>query len=468
MATYYLAIDIGASSGRHILGYIEDGKIKIEEIYRFKNGMLNKGGRLVWDVESLFDEVVNGLARAAELGKIPSYMAIDTWGVDYVLTDGDGKRIGESYGYRDQRCERGMRAVFDKISFEELYRRNGIQLLNYNTLYQLMADSLERPEELWRAKRLLMIPDYLGYRLTGIAHNEYTNATTGAIVDIESGEADVGLMKMLGYPTELVGKLSMPGETLGRLLPEIRERVGYDLTVLHTASHDTASAVLAVPCAEGSVAYLSSGTWSLLGAELDRPILSDEAREAGFTHEGGYAKRYRFLTNIMGLWIIQSIRRELGEKYSFSELSAMAEAAGDTGVRINVNDKSLMAPESMLRALEKLIGSDMSLGEMLSVVYHSLADLYAESVKRLGEMIGKAPEALHVIGGGSRDGYLNRLTANRLDIPVFAGPTEATAIGNITVQLLATGALGSVSEARRAVARSFDVCRVKSEKEREI
>ena len=336
-------------------------------------------------------------------------------------------------------------------------------MLDYNTVFQLMADKMERPEALERAEHLLMIPDYLTYRLTGVMHQEYTNMTTGAFVSTESGEVDLELIERLGYPTRLFGRLSMPGEIVGGLLPEIRERIGYDVTVLHPASHDTGSAVIAVPTTSDRVAYISSGTWSLFGTELGEPILTEEARRAGFTHEGGFDRRYRFLTNIMGLWIIQSIRRELDSKYSFAELSLMAESAGDNGIRINVNDKSLMAPESMISALGALIGRDLPLGELLSVVYHSLADLYHESVKRLEAILGYSVEALYIIGGGSQDGYLNRLTAGGLDIPVYSGPIEATAIGNIASQMIASGEVENLTAARELIARSFDVKLVKSE-----
>lgn len=464
MKASYLAIDIGASSGRHIVGYLDGGDLRLDEVYRFPNGMTERNGRLTWDIDALFDHVVEGIRLAGERGYRPKTVAIDTWGVDYALIDACGKRLGEVFGYRDERCERGMERTLDIIPFSELYARTGIQKLNYNTVFQLMADKLERPEVLDAAEHLLMIPDYLGYLLTGVVSQEYTNATTGAIVNLDSGEFDTGLAKTLGIPEKLFGRLAMPGERVGGLLPEIRERVGYDVEVIHAPSHDTASAVMAMPSVGDGAAYISSGTWSLIGRELFEPVRGEDVAESGFTHEGGYDKRYRFLTNIMGLWIIQSIRRETENRYSFSEMSDMARAAEDRGIRIPVNHPTLMAPKSMILALGDLIGETLPLGELLSVVYHSLAEHYAASVGVLERVTGKRVDALHIIGGGSQDEYLNELTRKALDIPVYRGPVEATAIGNIISQMIAGGEVADLDEARRLVGRSFDVREVKGDK----
>ncbi len=461
MTTYYLAVDIGASSGRHILGWVENGKINLEEVYRFPNGMQEKNGHLCWDHEALAEHVIAGMKKCAEIGKKPSYMGIDTWGVDYVLLDKDGKVIGDAVGYRDSRNAAAMEDVYKIVPVEELYARTGIQILDFNTVFQLMALKKEHPEQLAAAETLLMTPDYLGYVLTGVAHQEYTNATTGALVNIETGEWDMELIEKLGYPKKLFGKLSMPCETVGKLRPEIKERVGYDLTVIHPASHDTGSAVLAVPTNSENAIYLSSGTWSLMGIERKDPDASPTSLAKSFTNEGGVDHRFRYLTNIMGLWMIQSIRKELGGKYSFGELCDMATAVGDTKYRINVNDQSFMAPKSMIGAINAYCGTeDMPLGEMLCCVYNSLADLYAETVKNLKEISGRSLDALHIIGGGSKDDYLNELTAARLDIPVYAGPTEATAIGNLLAQMLATKVFASITEAREAVFNSFDVKKI--------
>lgn len=461
MPTYYLAVDIGASSGRHILGSFEDGKIVLREIYRFPNGMVDKDGRKSWDVDSLCEHVITGMKKCAEEGMVPSYMGIDTWGVDYVLVDKDGKRLGDAMGYRDVRCGEAMPDVEKIVSFDELYSRTGIQRLDYNTVYQLMADKKEREDVLLSADKMLMIPDYIGFRLTGVMEQEYTNATTGALVNVNTGEFDLELTEKLGYPKGLFGKLSMPGDRLGNLLPEVKERVGYDLTVVHSASHDTASAVIAVPTNSDSAIYLSSGTWSLLGIELMEPCVSDASKRFNFTHEGGYNKRIRYLKNIMGLWIIQSIKKNLDDKYSFPELSDMARAYGRDYDKIDVNDSRLLSPVNMIDAVREVMGvPDAPIPRVLSAVYNGLADYYAETVRGLVEITGRQFSAFHIIGGGSRDSYLNELTRDRLDMPVYTGPTEATAIGNIVCQMLADGTFASLSEARSVVFASFDVNKV--------
>ncbi len=463
MKSYYLAIDIGASSGRHILGSVENGKIELEEIYRFPNGTTLKNGHQCWDHEGLFENIVKGMQRCAEIGKIPSYMGIDTWGVDFLLLDRDGKVLGDSVGYRDNRTEGMDKKVYELLPENELYARTGIQKQMYNTVYQMMALKEQAPEQLEKAETFLMMPDYLNYRLTGVCHQEYTNATTAQLVNIKTGEWDLEMMEKLGYPTRLFGKLRMPGEKVGNLSPEIAARVGYDLCVMHPASHDTGSAVLAVPTNSDNAVYLSSGTWSLMGVESLVPDSSEKACRHNFTNEGGYEHRFRFLKNIMGLWIIQSIRKELGGKYSFAELCDMATALGDTPYRINVNDNCFLAPESMMGAINSYCKTEnMPLDHMLCCVYHSLAECYAQTISEIAEITGKKLEALHIIGGGSKDDYLNQLTAKALDIPVYAGPTEATAIGNLLALMLGTGVFSSVAEAREAVFRSFDVKKIEA------
>ena len=457
MKHYYLAVDIGASSGRHILGRIENGRIVLEEIYRFKNGMIKKNGMRCWDHESLFENVVEGMKQCVKLGKIPTCMGIDTWGVDFALLDEKDQIIGDTVGYRDSRNE-GMDALVEAmIPPEELYARTGIQKQIFNTIYQLMAVKTKTPEQLARAKTLLMMPDYLNFRLTGVKHQEYTNATTSGMVNVETGEWDMEIVRRLGYPEHLFGTLSMAGDEVGTLSQEIAEKVGYNLTVLHAPSHDTASAVLAVPISSENALYISSGTWSLMGTESFEAIAGDMARRFNFANEGGYEKRYRFLKNIMGLWIIQSIKAE-AEKYSFGELCDMARAVGDTDARIDVNDVAFLAPANMTEAIRTYCKRpDMPLDEVLCCVYHSLAESYANTAKEIEVCLGKAPDALHIVGGGSRDDYLNELAAKACGLKVFAGPTEATAIGNLLCQMIAYGEYQSVKEARAAVAASFDV-----------
>ena len=459
--TYYLAVDIGASSGRHILSYTEDGVIRTEEIYRFKNGQKNDGGTLVWDTGELFRSIVEGMKKAKELGKIPSYMAIDTWGVDFVLINGRGKVVGKPVGYRDSRNDGMEKEVSKIISPGDLYRRTGIQFQRFNTIYQLAAVKKYHPEELGAAKKLLFIPDYFNYLLTGKAECEYTEASTSNLLSVGTGTWDRELIEMLGLPSHIFLDLKMPGTKIGRLRNEIAREIGYDLTVMHAASHDTGSAVLAVPTSSDDVAYLSSGTWSLLGVESMEPIVTDESMAANVTNEGGYDMRYRCLKNITGLWMIQSIRGECGGKYTFDELCGMAAEYGNTTCRVDVNDEMFLAPENMTEAVRKAMGKpDAPLGEVLATVYHSLADCYARTIKQISRVSGKKLSALHIIGGGSKDDLLNRLTAEACGIDVYTGPTEATAIGNLIAQMLGTGAFSSLAEARAAVAGSFDVKKI--------
>jgi len=459
--TYYLAVDIGASSGRHILAHLENGKLQLEEVYRFPNGGTDKNGLLCWDHEGLFQNILAGMKKCKEIGKTPSFMGIDTWGVDYLLLDENDKVVGDSICYRDSRTEGMFEKVYEIIPEQELYERTGIQMAIHNTIYQLMAHKLYLPEQLQRAQSLLMMPDFLGFRLTGVKHQEYTNATTSQLINIETGTWDYEMIERLGFPARLFGPLSMPGTTVGKLLPQIAEQVGYDLTVLHPASHDTASAVLAVPTNSDNIAFLSSGTWSLMGFESLTPVYSEQSREMNFANEGGFNKRYRVLTNIMGLWLIQSVKKELKDQYSFSELSDMAREYENSAPTLDVDDPSFIMPKSMIGAIRAYCGKeDMCLGEVVASIYRGLAQRYAKAIRDITELTGKTPDALHIIGGGSKDSYLNELAARLCGIPVYTGPTEATSIGNILSQMLGQGVFASVAEARNCVFDSFEVKKV--------
>ena len=452
---YYLAVDIGASSGRHILGHLEDGKLILEEVYRFPNGMQKKDGRLIWDVDGLIASVKEGMRVCKELGKIPSFMGIDTWGVDYVLLDGNGQRLDDAVGYRDSRTEGMDEFVRETISDEELYARTGSQKQAFNTIYQLASVKKSNPELLERAEHFLMMPDYLVFSLTGKCVNEYTEASTSELLYAETGEWDFELMERLGIPTKMFETVSPAGSTVGTLLPEVRDEIGYDITVMLPASHDTGSAVLAVPTNSDDAIYISSGTWSLMGIERMTPDTSARSQRHNFTNEGGYAKRYRYLKNIMGLWIIQSIKKEL-QVYSFPELSEMAKKG--TPTPIDVDDNRLLAPDSMISAVKAVAGKDeMPIEDVLASVYHGLSACYARTAEELEQVTGKTYPVIHIIGGGCRDDYLSHLTAEKSGKRVFAGPVEATAIGNILAQMLGQGVFASVVEARSCVARSFDV-----------
>ncbi len=462
MQKYYLAIDIGASSGRHILGWKDNGKIQLEEIYRFDNGMYEKDDNLLWDMDHLFTEIVNGMKKCADLDKIPETMSIDTWGVDYVLLDENDQLLGEAYGYRDSRTQGMDDEVYKIIEEKKLYARTGTQKQMFNTVYQLMADKMLQRENLNKAKTLLMFPDYFQFLLTGNKMSEYTDATTTQLVDPEKNQWDKELIEMLGYPTDIFLPLQMPGTEVGGLKEDIQKQVGFDCKVVLCASHDTASAVMAMPVVEGSGLYISSGTWSLMGIEAEKAICTEESRLSNFTNEGGYDYRYRYLRNIMGLWMIKSVRKELDKKYSYPELCSMAEECKAFGSRLDVNDASFMAPKSMINAIQEYCiktGQEIpkTPGEFAAVIYQSLAMCYGETIRAMENSTGTSFDSIHVIGGGSKATYLNQLTANATGKIVYAGPGEATAIGNLMAQMIKGGEFGSLSEARKCVYKSFDI-----------
>lgn len=462
MEKYYLAVDIGASSGRCILGKKEAGRIVLEEIHRFPNGMKKKHGHLVWDTELLFQEILAGMKKCKALGKIPSSVGIDTWGVDYVLLDKKDQILGEMYGYRDSRTSGMDRLVYQTVSEEELYTRTGIQKLSYNTIYQLMAVKTQTPDELGKAKSILFVPDYFNFLLTGKKKNEYTVASTSQFLDPVKRCWDRELISRLGYPEDIFGEIVMPGTNLGPVLPEIENEIGYPVSVVIPCSHDTGSAVLAVPAEEKKFAYISSGTWSLLGTELDAPDCSKRSLLENFTNEGGYNGTIRYLKNIMGLWMIKFVRHEYQDKYSFAEICSMAEACREFQSRVNVNDSSFLAPDSMTQAIQdycRKSGQEVpqSLGEIASVIYASLAECYADALKRLEMMTGCSYDRIYIVGGGANADYLNRRTASILGKEVITGPVEATAVGNIMIQMIAAGEYESVHEARRVVQESFDI-----------
>lgn len=467
MGSYYLAIDIGASSGRHILGSMENGKMKQQEVYRFENGIKKKGNHLCWDLNKLFTEIINGMKECKKLGKIPASMGIDTWAVDFVLLDKNDSVLGDSVAYRDARTKGMDEFVEARISNEELYKRTGIQKQTFNSIYQLCAIKQEHPEQLECAKSFLMVPEYFNFLLTGVKKNEYTNATTTQLVNAQTHTWDFELIDKLQLNAEMFGKIYPPKNTVGYLSPSICEQVGFDCEVILPATHDTGSAVMAVPTtdSENNSIYLSSGTWSLIGVERMSSDCSEQSRRLNFTNEGGFDYRFRYLKNIMGLWIIQSVRRELKEQnqiFSFDELCNMAHQFTDAPSLIDVNDESFLSPDNMTEAIKtfcKKSGQQVpqSIGELFACIYHSLAKSYAETVCELEQVTGNTYSSIHIIGGGSKDGYLNTLTAQYTGKTVFAGPSEATAIGNLLSQMLKDGVFADLAQAREAVANSFDI-----------
>ena len=462
MTKYYLAVDIGASSGRLILGHLENGKMELEEVHRFENGMVKKDGELCWEFDRLFQEIKNGLKKCKEIGKIPVSMGVDTWGVDFVLMDKDDKVLGNTVGYRDHRNEGMDEEVYKTISLEDLYARTGIQKAIFNTVYQLMAVKTKHPEDLEQAETMLHVPDYFHYLLTGKKTCEYTEATTGQLVNAETKDWDYELIDKLGYPRKMFQKLIMPGTSVGHFTEEVKAEVGFDVEVVAPATHDTGSAVLAVPANDDDFIYISSGTWSLMGIEREKADCSKKSCEMNFTNEGGYAGRFRYLKNIMGLWMIQSVRHEYDDKYGFAEICQMAEEAKDFPSRVDANDECFLSPESMIEEVKdycRRTGQKVpeTLGEIATVIYTSLAECYAKTAKELEEMTGRTFSRIHVVGGGSNAGYLNELTARATGKEVHAGPGEATAIGNITAQMLKAEEFKSIEEARTTIHESFGI-----------
>lgn len=449
--TYYLAIDIGASSGRHILSHIENGKLVLEEIYRFDNNLTQSKDGLVWDIDSLFAEVLCGIKKCKDIGKIPKSIAIDTWGVDYVLLDENKKEIKPCYCYRDGRTNAVVDEVESLVSPARLYAKTGIQKQNFNTIYQLYAD--KKNGRLQNAKYFLMMPEYLSFKLTGVCKNEYTNATTTGLVNAKAKTWDGDIISVLGLPKELFAALNTPSSVVGDLSADIQKAVGFNSTVLFAPSHDTASAVCACPMADNDL-YISSGTWSLIGTEITEPILNDNARQLNFTNEGGIDYRFRFLKNYMGMWLFQNIRRNLNKSMTYDEMMELAKKCGEYKY-FDVNDSTLVAPKNMIDAIGTLVGSE-DLGLILNSAYHSLAKSYSEAVAEIEAVTGKRFDAIHVVGGGCQDKYLNALTRDYTGKSVTAGPIEATATGNIVSQIMRDKKI-PLAKARDLIKNSFDI-----------
>ncbi len=461
MEKYFLAIDIGASSGRHILGYKKDGKLYLEEVHRFWNGMDEEDGTLYWNVERLFSDILEGMKKCKELGKIPQSVGIDTWGVDYVLLDQEDKLVGKAVGYRDHRTDGIDQEVYKAVPEEELYQRTGIQKAIYNTIYQLAALKKQDPKQLDEAKTLLMIPDYFHFKLSGKKVQEYSEATTSQLLNPVTKDWDYELIDRLGIPKSLFQPITMPGTMIGRLTKEVQEQVGFDCAVVLPPTHDTASAVMAVPSNEEDVCYISSGTWSLMGIEKDEPDCSAKSKEANFTNEGGYGGKITYLANIMGLWMIQSVRNQLAPDMSYGDLCEQA-SKETISTMVDCQDASFLSPEDMVEAVKDYCRKTNqqvpeTLPELSCVIYNSLAKCYAQKLEEIEKLSGVHYDKIHIIGGGSNAEYLNQLTAKYTGIPVHAGPGEATAIGNILTQMITDGVFGDLKEARRCVAESFEI-----------
>ena len=464
---YFLAFDLGASSGRAILGALENGKLDLQEVHRFENGHKRVDDSLYWDYPTLAEELKSGLGKAAAITRDIAAIGIDTWGVDYVLFDRSSKELVRlPYHYRDERGDRGVEAVRKIISQDDLYKRTGIQMMPFNTVYQLKAHSMEHPGEL-KNSTFLPIPDALALALGGDFTAEYTHVSTGNLLDPAKRSWDWELIDMLGLPREIFPEIVQPCTVGGKLSDELAAKYGLkNIPIVKVGSHDTASAVGAVPVPAGAdAAYVSCGTWALLGCELADPCC--DVTKQTFTNEGGLNGKIRYLTNIMGCWLLQECRRDFklrGMDASFDTLEAMAESAKPCGFLFNPNSPDFMAPDNMPERIKNYCiatkqpgAENMSDAAILRAVYDSLALCMADKLFELEKCVGKEYKVLNIIGGGTKDSRLMSETASAIGKPVVAGPIEATAIGNILAQAVTVGAIADWSEARNVVRNSFPV-----------
>ena len=427
---YYLAIDIGASSGRHIVAWRERGEVRTEEVYRFPNGVKSEDGHLVWEIEKLVRFVKEGIRAAfARYPGIVS-LSIDTWGVDYVILNGD-REVYPCYAYRDSRTEAVIPEVHEKIPFPELYRHTGCQFQPFNSIYQLYDDL--KKGRLDGATDVLMVPEYLMYKLTGIKAREYTNATTMGMVNAATGEFDAEIISALGLPAHLFPTLSQPGTVLGNLLPEVQAEVGGNCRVILCATHDTGSAVEGIPM-EGNHPYISSGTWSLLGVKTPKPITDEGSEAANYSNEGGVGYN-RYQKNIMGMWLVNCLQKELCPDMPFPEIVKLAEES-DCALVVDANATAFLAPESMKAALDEATAYGLrTVGDYFRCACQSLAISYRDALAELESNTGRTYKRLYIVGGGAKNGFLNRLTAEATGKEVVALPIEATALGNLKIQM---------------------------------
>ncbi len=417
---YYLAIDIGASSGRHIVGWQENGALQTKEVYRFPNGVHEVNGHLIWDIEALIREVKAGIAVAKQEFPTIESLSIDTWGVDYVLLKGE-EEVMPVYAYRDGRTEAVIPQVHEKVPFSTLYRHTGCQFQPFNTIYQLYDDKLAGRLE--GATDMLMIPEYLLYKLCGVKAREYTNATTMGMINADTGEFDLEIVDELGYPRQLFPKLSQPGTVLGQ----------YEgIRCVLCATHDTGSAVEGIPM-EGNHPYISSGTWSLLGVKTPKPITDAGSEAANYSNEGGVGYN-RYQKNIMGMWLVNELRRDICPDMPFGDIVKAAQAS-TCELLVDANAPEFLAPKSMKAAFDSAVSGLETVGDYFRCAYRSLAISYRQAIEELEANTGAVYERLYIVGGGAKNGFLNRLTEEATGKKVIALPIEATALGNLKIQM---------------------------------
>lgn len=463
-AENYLAFDLGAESGRAILGRLEGERLSLEEIHRFPNGPVRVHGHLHWDALRMWSEILHGLRLAARRSGGLASLGVDTWGVDFGLLDASGELIGNPYHYRDSRTDGMMEAAFERVPRAEIYRQTGIQFMQLNSLYQLLAMRLGKAPALDCAAALLTMPDLFNFWLTGQMASEFTIATTTQCFNPTRADWAWELLDALQIPRRLFQPIRQPASILANLHPEVSQETGAgELPVVAVGSHDTASAVAAVPAESERIVFISSGTWSLLGSEVPRPVISEQSLDFNFTNEGGIGGRYRFLKNISGLWLVQECRRAwaaAGQEYSYAELTQLAAAAPPFHSLVDPNAPEFLHPGEMPQrigryCLQRGQPAPTGVGQFVRCALESLALAYRQAIGQLEQTLGYRLEAVHIVGGGSQNRLLNQFTADATGKPVIAGPVEATAIGNLLVQAMALGRLSSLDEARQVVRRSF-------------
>ncbi len=470
----FLAFDFGASSGRAMLATFDGEKITLEEKHRFSNDPVEINGSLHWDVLRLFFEIKQGILKCANSGdRDIDCIGIDTWGVDYGLLDENDKLLGNPYHYRDTRTDGMYDEAFKKVSKEEIFESTGIAFNWFNTLFQLLSAKLSGDVTLKNAKTLLFMPDLFNFFLTGKKKCEYTIASTSQMFDSKTHKWSTELLEKLGIPTDIYPEIIYPGETVGTLKPELAEELGVgEIPVIAVASHDTGSAVASVPVTDTKdFIYISSGTWSLMGVELDKPNISAEVMEHNFTNEGGVNKTIRFLKNIMGLWLIQESRRQWdreGELLSFDELEKQANEAEPFASLIDPDYPEFQTPGNMPKRIKNYCertGQKIpeTKGEIVRCIAESLAFKYRKTIEGMEEVNGKKYNIVHIVGGGIKDKMICKFTANATKRVVEAGPVEATSIGNVLVQAMAVGAIKDLTEGRQVVKNSFDIARYEPE-----
>lgn len=457
----YIAVDIGASSGRLMHGFIQEDKLILNEIHRFENGFQKVNHHDRWNIDALIREIFIGLEKAKSNGIEQAYLGIDTWAVDYVLVGENGEKIADPISYRDKRTQNKMEELTSLLPREDIYQKTGIQFLELNTLYQLYA---EDKELLKKTNKVLFIPDYIGYVLTGNQVTEVTNASTSQMLNLQSSLFDKELMKSVDVAPDVFAPLVNPGTSLGYVLKKWKDQ--YDIPnieVISVASHDTASAVVGTPAtSENDWAYLSSGTWSLIGIESAIPINSKAAYQYNFTNEWGAYGTYRFLKNIMGLWMVQEIRRLHSKELSYSEIAKEADKVEYFSSVIDVNDNRFSNPKNMISEIKNVCRETNqpvpeTIGELANCIYSSLAKSYEKELKHIEEITENKIKYLYIVSGGSNVETLNQLTANLTKKVVYAGPDEATAIGNVLVQMISTDEVKDLSKGRQLVSKSFNI-----------